>query len=64
MRNIKLAIYFIGLGASLVIYAHANFSTKDMIKDIRENRNREVDKIDHRLDRMESKLDILLQKIK
>lgn len=34
MRNIKLAIYLIGLGASLVIYAHANFSTKATVERI------------------------------
>lgn len=34
MKNIRLAIYFIGLGASLVIYAHANFSTRSTVERI------------------------------
>lgn len=68
MNNIKLAIYFIStgivLGFTLIVYAHSNFATKQMMNDLRLNRDRELDKTDSRLDRIEHKLDILIQKIK
>jgi hypothetical protein len=42
-REIKSFLYIMGLGASLVAYAHANFATKsdvaEMRQDIREIRN-------------------------
>lgn len=33
-REIKSAIYFAALGASLVAYAHANFSTKESMSSL------------------------------
>ena len=65
MKNIKLAIYFIttgvSLGFTLVIYAHSNFATKDMLDRYKISRDREVDKTDARLDRIESKIDRLIE---
>lgn len=38
MKNeLKYAIYMIGLGASLVVYAHATFTTKDVATDIKDD---------------------------
>lgn len=34
MKNLKLVLYFIGLGASLVVYAHATFTTKETVKGV------------------------------
>lgn len=30
-EQLRLIIYWIGLGASLVVYAHANFATKESV---------------------------------
>lgn len=35
-QEIRQILYFIGLGASLVIYAHATFSTKYEVRTIRD----------------------------
>ena len=34
MKDIKLAVYFIILGASLIAYGHSNFTTKDASEKI------------------------------
>lgn len=35
MRNeIKYAVYMIALGASLVVYAHANFASKSTVEEM------------------------------
>ena len=57
--EIKHALYLIGLGMALVAYAHANFATKQMVKDARAARDREADSIINRLDRIEAKIDSL-----
>ena len=36
-EQIKYAIYLICLGASLVVYAHATFATKDRVKTLHED---------------------------
>ncbi len=46
MRNeVKSAIYFIALGAGLVAYAHANFSTKGHVEDLKDTIKRIDDRI-------------------
>ena len=45
MKQIKMALYFVGLGAVLVAYAHGTFATK---KDV-EYLIKTVDKIDKRV---------------
>ena len=35
--DIKFAVYLIALGASLVVYAHATFTTKDVATDIKDD---------------------------
>jgi len=60
LNNLKNAIYFIGLGMVLVVYAHANFSTKDDVLRL-ERHNKDKDTlVINRLDRIESKLDDLI----
>lgn len=36
-NDIKIVFYLIGLGASLVVYAHATFTTKDVATDIKDD---------------------------
>jgi hypothetical protein len=43
--EIKWAIYLIGLGMALVVYAHAQFATKDEVKDVKTT----VHKMDDRI---------------
>lgn len=42
MNNIRLTIFLIGtgltLGFSLMVYAHANFATKEMVMSLKESR--------------------------
>lgn len=46
MRDeIKYAIYMLALGASLVVYAHANFSTKEETSSVKST----VEKMDERV---------------
>jgi bacteriorhodopsin len=33
--EIKWAIYLVGLGMALVVYAHAQFATKDEVKEVK-----------------------------
>ena len=35
-QEIRQVLYFMGLGATLVVYAHATFSTKYEVRTIRE----------------------------
>ena len=76
MKNIQAAIGLIGagltLGFTLVIYAHANFSTQDYVKRVEENTkeslnshiNAQKDKeqlIINQLNRIESKIDRIVK---
>lgn len=46
MRNeLKYAIYLIGLGMSLVVYAHTTFATKHSVESL----SQKIEKIDHRI---------------
>lgn len=66
MTNIKNVVYFIGvgitLGFTLIIYAHANFATKDTLQRIEQSQRDKEGLIIKRLDRIELKLDKLLTK--
>lgn len=35
--DLKLALWLIGLGASLVVFAHANFATKERVNTLHED---------------------------
>jgi bacteriorhodopsin len=37
LSDIKLVFYLIGLGASLIVYAHSTFTTKDVATDIKDD---------------------------
>ena len=37
MKDLKTIFYFIALGASLIVYAHATFTTKDVATDIKDD---------------------------
>ena len=62
MKDIKYALYLLGLGMALVAYAHANFATKGEIREGKEAQLRENDAIIKRLDRIESKLDRVIER--
>tara|TARA_R110000868_G_C10972548_1_gene770411 strand:- start:5742 stop:5942 length:201 start_codon:yes stop_codon:yes gene_type:complete len=66
MNELKSVIFFIGVGLtigfSLIVYAHANFSTKETTDRIEQYQKRGRDQVIKRLDRMNSKLDKLLSK--
>lgn len=55
--EIRHTFYLIGLGIALVAYAHANFSTKTMVIQIKDAQIRENDGIIKRLERIEQKID-------
>lgn len=44
-ERLKLIIAWVGLGASLVIYANSNFTTKEDISRLEERVNKQDDKI-------------------
>lgn len=60
MNQIKNMITFsiglIGIGMTLVVYAHSNFSTKGEVKDLKSDLKERDSDIVRRLDRMESNL--------
>jgi len=56
-EQLKIILYWVGLGCSLVVYAHANFTTKDELKDLRAQVSRQAEKEDIR--RLERKIDKL-----
>jgi bacteriorhodopsin len=37
LSDIKLVFYLIGLGASLIVYAHSTFTTVDVARDIKDD---------------------------
>ena len=49
MKDIKTLLYFAGLGASLIIYAHTTFTTVDVAKDIKDD-VKEIRKTNVRID--------------
>jgi hypothetical protein len=51
-------IFYISLGASLVVYAHANFSTKSQVDKIENKVDRQATIKD--IERIEKKIDKLL----
>jgi hypothetical protein len=57
-EQLKQIVYWIGLGCSLVVYAHANFSTKSELDDIKSKVNKQAEKDD--IKRLENKLDRLM----
>lgn len=63
MRDYKDVIYLIGVGVTLafglIVYAHANFTTKEAIDRLEKMQEFKNDIIIKRLDRIESKLDRL-----
>ena len=63
MNNIKTAIFFMGtgltLGFTLIVYAHANFTTKETVARIESTQVLKDNLIINRLDRIESKIDNL-----
>ena len=64
MKNVQLAIYLIGLGISLaftlIVYAHANFTTKETVTRIEQYQKNKDDAIIKRLDKIDSKIDKIL----
>lgn len=57
-EQLKQIIYWIGLGCSLIVYAHANFSTKSEVVEIKQKINAQANKED--IARVEAKVDSLL----
>lgn len=57
-EQLKQIVYWIGLGCSLVVYAHANFSTKSELDDIKSKVNMQAEKDD--IKRLENKIDRLM----
>lgn len=56
--QIKFVVFCIGLGVSLVVYAHANFST---VKDFERIENKVEEKAsDTDIERIENKIDKLI----
>jgi hypothetical protein len=56
-ERIRLVIYWVGLGAGLVVYAHANFSTVKQVDKIEKKIEGHATKSD--IIRLESKIDNL-----
>jgi uncharacterized membrane protein YciS (DUF1049 family) len=55
--QLKTILYWVGLGCSLVVYAHANFSTKSELTRIERTVSRQAEKED--IKRLERKIDKL-----
>lgn len=55
---IRQTILYISLGASLVVYAHANFSTKHQVDKIENKVDRQATVVD--IARIEGKIDTLI----
>lgn len=66
MRSIQFTVTMIGtgvvIGFSLIVYAHANFSTKESLNRIEQYQRDKDVQIIKRLDKMDSKIDILISK--
>ena len=62
IKEVKHTLYLLGLGMALVAYAHANFATKGEIREGKEAQLRENDAIIKRLDRIEAKLDRVIER--
>lgn len=56
-EQLKLIIYWVGLGASLVVYAHANFATKEKVD--KNTAKLESVATDKDIERLENKLDLI-----
>jgi cell division protein FtsL len=56
-QRIKSIIYWIGLGISLVVYAHANFSTTKQVEKLEAKIERQATSSD--IARLEGKIDTL-----
>ena len=54
---IKQIIYWVGLGVSLVVYAHANFSTTKQVEKIEQKVEKQATSSD--IARLEGKIDSL-----
>jgi len=72
MNNLKNAIYLIGTGLTLAFtligYAHVNFATKGEVKEARlavesykAARDREIDMLSRWMERVEGKLDRVIE---
>lgn len=57
--QLKLVISWVGLGASLVMYAHANFTTKEEVNKLETKVEKQASKDD--ITRIEKKLDTLTE---
>lgn len=53
---ITFTVGMIGVGMTLVVYAHTNFSTKGEVKELKTDLKERDSEIIQRLDRMESNL--------
>ena len=64
--RIKDVVYYLGAGIALaftlIVYAHSEFSTKDMVRNMKQSQERREDIIIRRLDRIENKLDRVIYK--
>lgn len=56
-EQLKQIVYWIGLGCSLIVYAHANFSTKSELDDIKTKVSKQAERED--IKRLENKIDRL-----
>jgi hypothetical protein len=63
-KTIKDVIFYIAsglsLGFTLIVYAHSQFSTKDMVKRIEQVQDSNEVLLEKRLEKIENKLDSLL----
>lgn len=57
LESLKQVIYWVGLGVSLVVYAHANFSTTNQVEKIESRIERQATKED--IARLEAKIDTI-----
>jgi hypothetical protein len=56
-ESVKQIIYWIGLGVSLIVYAHANFSTTKQVEKLESRIERQATSED--IARLEGKIDTL-----
>jgi bacteriorhodopsin len=54
--DIKFIIYIISLGAALVAYGHSTFSTKHHVKTLSTKLDRDFDKMQRLLERVDDRL--------
>lgn len=60
-EQLKMIIYWVGMGVALVTYANANFATRESLNKVEDRVNGLADKDD--ISRIENKLDRLIMRL-